>query len=249
MSVDASRMGPLIRSDTGSVSTSHPGWGGAVTGSGAAAAQPDAVTAESAPEVASASSPPGPPRNWVWLSQSVEKLLTLCRREASLTSHSRETLQWEALANRLQEVHGKLTGRRPGVDLGSLKHPPRPGEEDAYHAAAELVKSTAEVVTKVSQTAAEGGQKTPRGILELCGKIILGILATVGVAAGSALVPVAGPQLAIASVILGVGAVTTVALAHAEHNRHVLEFQQVDDLLAQLNAALMKQEEQDGAPV
>jgi hypothetical protein len=240
MSVDANRMGSLIRRDAGATGPAGAAEGPAVPRSGEIEEQPVV-------EGLSGASALNAPRNWAWLSQSVEKLQTLCRREASLTSHSRETLRWESLANRLQEVKGKLSGALPTVELGSLRHPPREGEEAAHHQATELVKSTAQVVAEASQAAAEGGQKAPRGILELCGKILLGILATVGSAVGTSLIPIAGPQLAIASVILGVLAVATVALAHVEHNRHALEFQELDDFLAELNTAVMKQDEHDGA--
>jgi hypothetical protein len=240
MSVDANRMGSLILAHAGSTAAPN------VTETSPSTKRPEEIEAQPAAETASGSSAPSPPRDWDWLRKSTGSLLTLCKREAALTSHSRETLRWGSLVTRLEEVHRGLSDV-PAVELGSLKLPPLQGQEEAHGRAAALASKTLEVVSEVSTTAAAGGHKTPLTVLQLCGKIALGLLATLGGVAASLIIPAAGPYLAVWCAVVGSGIIGNVVFAHAEHNRHVADFQRVDEFLDQLNLEMMKQEEQEGA--
>ncbi len=195
------------------------------------------VSVESVPEASHPS-----PQNWAWMAQSVSKLSTLCNREAELTSHSRETLNWGALAGRLSGLGRKLAEQPPARELARLRMPPLAGEEEAHEAATALVKETMNLVSEVSTTAAAGGHKTPQSILKLCGKIALGVIATLGAVTAALLIPVAGPYLATLAGLLGTTAIATLVLAHREHGQHAQELADLDRFLAQLGHELPEPE-------
>lgn len=183
-------------------------------------------------------------REWSWLAQNVDQLKELCTREADITSHSRETFKWSTLADRLGQLHRKLTATLPAIELGRLRTPPLPGEEHAHQAAATLANETLELMSDVSTTAAASGKKARQSILKLCGKIALGLIATLGGVAACLLVPAAGPYLAAVAGIMGAGAIGTLVLAHREHNRHAQEFADLDLLLADMSSELQEPESQ-----
>jgi hypothetical protein len=199
------------------------------------AAEPE--NAQGAVPVEPASEPPArQPKDWAWVARGVAKLSELCERQAELTSHSRNTLKWSSLAERLGKLHRTLSSNLPPIELGRLRTPPLTGEEQAHEAAAKLVNETIEAITDVASTAAAGGQKTPQSILKLCGKIALGLIATLGAMTACLMVPAAGPYLAAVAGVVGAGAIGAMTLAHREHNQHAAEFAEVDQFLSQLGS-------------
>jgi hypothetical protein len=187
------------------------------------------------PSAASASCEPVVQRDWSWVKQSVGELRSLCNREAELTSFSRETTKWADLARDAGELE-KLLETPPPIPLQSIKHAPLDGQQEAHGQAVELVQRTIGLVSGVSETAVSTRAKEPQSLLKLCGKIALGVIATLGGVAAGLLIPGAGPYLAAVWGLLGASTIFIAVRAHQEHNQHVSQFHAADEVLEQLRA-------------
>jgi hypothetical protein len=247
MSVDAARMTSIL--------SQVPVADLKSTGPNASAGSAAAVAAETVETVAS-SSGTAAPRNWAWLKESVDQMRDTCQRKADLTTHSPVTLQWTAHVASLEELQKRLKPP-PGVELQSLKFLPMDGQAEEHKKAMKLAQDTVDEMSKVAKLAGVGDDERNKDkrmvhwdVLELCAKIVLGLLATVGVATLGAVF--GGPVGAFTCGALAAAGAAILVRGHFEHNQMALKFNDLKEFLVQLKVLVPEKEKSDsqnaGAP-